>query len=146
MRCPNSRATPALIGLCLAAAFPAAQAAARVHAVHAAREPMITDEPRLEERLMRRQADEGPTTVFFGEDKTCGFLSGSAGAALTCDSGSTCNFIPDLLPTATSKIGVQMCCDRDECNGFLACLHSSVAIDTKACDDLCQENTFTLKW
>jgi len=135
----------AMIGLWFSA--PAAEAAA-----HHARAPepaaaLVTPGPELHELLRRQNGDTDiPTTLWYGTDKTCGYLSGSAGAALTCNSGSTCNFIPDLLPTQTSKIGIQLCCDALECNGFVTCVNSEIAVNPTSCDDVCQGNAFTLKW
>jgi len=61
--------------------------------------PAPTTAPKSPHELLRRglfelEGRELGTTILTGADQTCGYLSGSPGAGITCDGGNTCNFFP----------------------------------------------------
>ncbi|KAF4331848.1 hypothetical protein FBEOM_14384 [Fusarium beomiforme] len=87
-------------------------------------------------RLRERQASvsSGPgLTLTIAPDETCGYLSGSVGVPITCQNGAACSWELDVL-------GV-IACSTDV---FETCLESSIAVDQKVCDDVCQSDTWTL--
>jgi len=92
-------------------------------------------------QMMKRQVGGTEVEVLIASSKTCGYLSGVPGAALTCDGQATCSIIPDA-----SGIGVIMCCGLAECQLHIDCLDQTVAENTKSCDDVCQLDAFTKKW
>ncbi|KAF4439081.1 hypothetical protein FACUT_4435 [Fusarium acutatum] len=87
--------------------------------------------------LQARQADSSsePLVVTIAPDETCGYLSGNAGAAVTCDNGSPCSW------AAVSRSGL-VGCGSDI---YILCVESSIAVNPSSCDDVCQSNTFYLK-
>ncbi|KAG4273406.1 hypothetical protein FPRO04_09770 [Fusarium proliferatum] len=76
-----------------------------------------------------------PLVVTIAPDATCGYLSGQAGAAVTCGNGRPCSW------AATSRTGL-VGCGNDI---YILCVESSVAVNPSSCDDVCQSNTFYLK-
>ncbi|KAF4953750.1 hypothetical protein FGADI_5743 [Fusarium gaditjirri] len=88
----------------------------------------------LEARQAKSSTTE-PLVVTIAPDATCGYLSGQAGAAVTCDNGSPCSWAP------VSRTGILACGPE----GYLLCVESSIAVNPSSCDDVCQSNTFYLK-
>ncbi|KAF5973513.1 hypothetical protein FBULB1_8259 [Fusarium bulbicola] len=87
--------------------------------------------------LQARQAASSsePLVVTIAPDATCGYLSGQAGAAVTCGNGSPCSW------AGVSRSGL-VGCGSDI---FILCVESSIAVNPSSCDDVCQSNTFYLK-
>ncbi|KAF5981922.1 hypothetical protein FCOIX_4061 [Fusarium coicis] len=87
--------------------------------------------------LEARQAASSsePLVVTVAPDATCGYLSGQAGAAVTCANGRACSWAP------VSRTGILACGPE----GYLLCVESSIAVNPSSCDDVCQSNTFYLK-
>ncbi|KAG9498178.1 hypothetical protein J7337_011073 [Fusarium musae] len=86
--------------------------------------------------LRIRQADSSsePLKVTIAPDKTCGYLSGQPGAAVTCENDRLCSW------AASSGIGLVACASEI----YVSCVESSKAVDPKQCNDVCQSNTFNL--
>ncbi|KAF4342037.1 hypothetical protein FBEOM_3968 [Fusarium beomiforme] len=86
--------------------------------------------------LRVRQADSStePLKVTIAPDKTCGYLSGSAGAAITCENDRLCSW------AASSGVGLVACASEI----YVSCVESSKAVDPNECNDVCQSNTFNL--
>ncbi|KAH7150300.1 hypothetical protein B0J13DRAFT_673996 [Dactylonectria estremocensis] len=72
-------------------------------------------------------------TVTLAPDETCGYLSASAGAGITCDNGQNCAW--EVKEADVILCGTQI---KD------ACLESSVALNSDLCNDVCQSNEFNL--
>ncbi|KAF5648988.1 hypothetical protein F52700_807 [Fusarium sp. NRRL 52700] len=87
--------------------------------------------------LHARQAGSSsePLVVTIAPDATCGYLSGQAGAAITCDNGRPCSW-------ATVSTSGLVGCGNDI---YILCVESSIAVNPSSCDDVCQSNTFYLK-
>lgn len=87
--------------------------------------------------LRARQATSTSTTytITIAPDETCGYLSGAAGAAITCTNNEACTWVAD------PPLGIW--CGDDVHDD---CLPMSVALDPNECNDVCQSDTFTLKW
>ncbi|KAF9769131.1 hypothetical protein IL306_013493 [Fusarium sp. DS 682] len=85
---------------------------------------------------VRQAADSStePLAVTIAPDKTCGYLSGQAGAGITCDNGRPCSW------AASSGIGLVACGTEI----YVNCVESSKAVDPGECNDVCQSNTFNL--
>ncbi|KAF5566262.1 hypothetical protein FNAPI_1261 [Fusarium napiforme] len=86
--------------------------------------------------LRVRQADSStePLKVTIAPDKTCGYLSGQPGAAVTCENDRLCSW------AASSGVGLVACASEI----YVACVESSKAVDPSQCNDVCQSNTFNL--
>ncbi|KAF5591095.1 hypothetical protein FPANT_5828 [Fusarium pseudoanthophilum] len=86
--------------------------------------------------LRIRQADSSsePLKVTIAPDKTCGYLSGQPGAAVTCENDRLCSW------AASSGVGLVACASEI----YVACVESSKAVDPSQCNDVCQSNTFNL--
>lgn len=86
--------------------------------------------------LKHRQAETTSSvtyTITMSPDKTCGYLSGSAGVGITCENGATCAWEVkevDAILCGTAILN--------------RCIESSVAVDPDQCDDVCQSNEFNL--
>lgn len=101
----------------------------------------ILDELKLlvgNDGLRIRQADSSsePLKVTIAPDKTCGYLSGQPGAAVTCENDRLCSW------AASSGVGLVACASEI----YVACVESSKAVDPSQCNDVCQSNTFNLLW
>ncbi|KAF4456670.1 hypothetical protein F53441_1226 [Fusarium austroafricanum] len=72
--------------------------------------------------------------VTIAPDKTCGYMSGAVGVPITCGNGSPCSW------AATSGVGLVACGTEI----YVNCVESSQAVDPKACNDVCQSNTYNL--
>ncbi|KAJ9415094.1 hypothetical protein FOXG_14577 [Fusarium oxysporum f. sp. lycopersici 4287] len=99
----------------------------------------ILDELKLlvgNDGLRIRQADSSsePLKVTIAPDKTCGYLSGQPGAAVTCENDRLCSW------AASSGVGLVACASEI----YVACVESSKAVDPSQCNDVCQSNTFNL--
>jgi hypothetical protein len=95
--------------------------------------------------LQARQEDTTTTTtsslvVTIAPSNTCGYLSGMPGVAITCPNLSACSWA--TISTLGSTSGL-VACNSDI---YITCIESSKAVDTIACDDVCQSNTFYLRW
>ncbi|KAJ3552806.1 hypothetical protein NPX13_g11030 [Xylaria arbuscula] len=99
--------------------------------------PEITAAPAIKE-LFKRQSS-GDQTVLIGPDNTCGYVSGRAGAPITCNNDYTCAFI------IQEDFGRAGCCEGDNCGLRATCLDYSAVYYSSACDDGCLQDTFTLK-
>jgi hypothetical protein len=78
--------------------------------------------------------------VTIAPSNTCGYLSGMPGVAITCENLSSCSWATvSTLGTTSGLVG----CDSEI---YITCVESSKAVDPAACDDLCQSNTFYLRW
>ncbi|KAI0513158.1 hypothetical protein F5B22DRAFT_275767 [Xylaria bambusicola] len=99
--------------------------------------PEITEAPAIRE-LFKRQSG-GDQTVLIGPDNTCGYVSGRAGAPITCNNDYTCAFI------IQDNFGRAGCCDGDNCGLRATCLDYSQVYYSSACDNGCLQDTFTLK-
>ncbi|KAF5710364.1 hypothetical protein FMUND_9566 [Fusarium mundagurra] len=88
------------------------------------------------EGLRVRQADSSsePLKVTIAPDKTCGYLSGQPGAAVTCENDRMCSW------AASSGVGLVACASEI----YVACVESTKAVDPSQCNDVCQSNTFNL--
>jgi hypothetical protein len=94
--------------------------------------------------LQARQEDTTTTTtsslvVTIAPSNTCGYLSGMPGVAITCPNLSACSWA--TISTLGSTSGL-VACNSDI---YITCIESSKAVDTIACDDVCQSNTFYLR-
>ncbi|KAI1431732.1 hypothetical protein GGR50DRAFT_677869 [Xylaria sp. CBS 124048] len=96
----------------------------------------VTPAPDIKE-LMKRQAIE--QTVLFAPDNTCGYVSGRAGDAFTCNGGNTCAFIIE------PSYGAVGCCNGDSCGLRAACMDYKQVFISSACDNGCLQDTFTAK-
>ncbi|KAF4949762.1 hypothetical protein FSARC_13409 [Fusarium sarcochroum] len=86
--------------------------------------------------LGKRQATTSAETTFtlvISPDKTCGFLSGSPGNAITCENGDNCSW--ELAHLTAIFCGT---------TAYNRCLNRADAINTKLCDDVCQSNSYNL--
>ncbi|KAH7130888.1 hypothetical protein EDB81DRAFT_905521, partial [Dactylonectria macrodidyma] len=84
--------------------------------------------------LRARQVSSSITyTYTLAPAETCGYLSASAGAAITCENGQLCAW-------EVKEAGVVFCGTEVKNQ----CFDSSVAVDTALCSDVCQSNTFNL--
>ncbi|KAH7118677.1 hypothetical protein B0J13DRAFT_569535 [Dactylonectria estremocensis] len=84
--------------------------------------------------LKPRQVSSSITyTYTLAPDETCGYLSASAGAAITCENRQLCAW-------EVKEAGVVFCGSEVKTQ----CFDSSVAVDTALCSDVCQSNTFNL--
>ena len=101
--------------------------------------PLPTVMPKVQE-LLRRQAVTSSTSyeVWDAKGPTCGYLSGTPGAALSCGGLSTCMFLPHLR--------AQWCCGLTDCEAYLSCLDAVSVADPQICDDVCHQDEFMLKW
>ncbi|KPM34600.1 hypothetical protein AK830_g11977 [Neonectria ditissima] len=72
-------------------------------------------------------------TVTVAPDETCGYLSGEAGAAITCENDGICSWEAQSL----NVVG---------CGDILhsTCYPMSEATDLSSCNDVCQTNTWNL--
>ncbi|KAF2965929.1 hypothetical protein GQX73_g7620 [Xylaria multiplex] len=96
----------------------------------------ITEAPKIRE-LMRRA--EGEQTILFGPDNTCGYVSGRAGAPITCNTAYTCAFIYD------DSYGRGGCYSDNDYGIRDTCLDYQQVYSTSLCDNGCLQDTFTLK-
>ncbi|KAI1281772.1 hypothetical protein F5Y07DRAFT_269548 [Xylaria sp. FL0933] len=100
--------------------------------------PEITEAPSIKE-LLKRQSSSGDQTVLIGPDNTCGYVSGRAGAPITCNNDYTCAFI------IQEDFGRAGCCQGDYCGLRATCYDYQQVYSSSACDDGCLQDTFTLK-
>ncbi|KAI1329302.1 hypothetical protein F5Y16DRAFT_106025 [Xylariaceae sp. FL0255] len=100
--------------------------------------PAVTAGPSVKE-LLKRQSDLG--TLFVAPDATCGYVSGRAGAAYTCNDEYTCN----LLEEPASSTGYVACCNGEVCGARVTCLDYTQVYSSSLCDDGCMQDTFTAK-
>ncbi|KAI1754766.1 hypothetical protein F4782DRAFT_528126 [Xylaria castorea] len=98
--------------------------------------PEITQAPNLGELFKR---DTGDQTVLIAPDNTCGYVSGRAGAAVTCNNDYTCAFV------IQEDFGRAGCCQGDNCGLRATCLDYNEVYSQSACDDGCLQDTYTLK-
>lgn len=78
--------------------------------------------------------------VTIAPSNTCGYLSGMAGVAITCQNSSPCSWATiSTFGTTSGLVG----CDSEI---YITCVESSKAVDPSACNDICQSNTFYLRW
>ncbi|RYO79956.1 hypothetical protein DL764_009953 [Monosporascus ibericus] len=105
--------------------------------------PLPTNLPFNPAELFKRQEDSFTTlTDIYAPDRTCGYVSGSAGAHLVCDMGATCLFL--LVDGAP---GGRACCEgEDTCSASIECYDRTAATNLASCDESCQTNRFYLKW
>ncbi|KAM0551883.1 hypothetical protein ACHAPJ_008220 [Fusarium lateritium] len=86
--------------------------------------------------LGKRQATASTDTTFtlvISPDKTCGFLSGSPGNAITCGNGQKCSWeLAHLTAIFCGETAYNRCIDRTD------------ALNTKLCGDVCQSNSYNL--
>lgn len=89
----------------------------------------------------RREATTSSSLVVtIAPSNTCGYMSGMPGVAITCENSSSCSWAPvSTLGTTSGLVG----CGTEI---YITCIESSKAVDPAACDDLCQSNTFFLRW
>ncbi|KAK7427051.1 hypothetical protein QQZ08_006478 [Neonectria magnoliae] len=85
---------------------------------------------------LRRREDSSThvtITVTMAPDETCGYLSGEAGAAITCENNELCSWEVKML-------------DAVGCGGILhtSCVPLTVFADVSSCNDVCQSNTWNL--
>ncbi|KAI1167172.1 hypothetical protein F5B18DRAFT_476483 [Nemania serpens] len=98
--------------------------------------PEITQGPSVKELLRRAAGDE---TVLLGPDNTCGYVSGRAGAPITCNGAYTCALI---FGEDYGRAG----CYSDPNLGIRATCYDYRQVYTQsACDDGCLQDTYTLK-
>ncbi|SPJ75450.1 uncharacterized protein FTOL_05181 [Fusarium torulosum] len=77
--------------------------------------------------------------VTIAPSNTCGYLSGMAGVAITCQNSSPCSWAAiSTFGTTSGLVG----CDSEI---YITCIESSKAVDPSACNDICQSNTFYLR-
>ncbi|KAI0542172.1 hypothetical protein GGR58DRAFT_527231 [Xylaria digitata] len=98
--------------------------------------PEITEAPKIGE-LMRRA--EGEQTILLGPDNTCGYVSGRAGAPITCNTAYTCAFVYD------DSYGRGGCYSDGDYGIRDTCLDYQQVYSTSLCDNGCLQDTFTLK-
>ncbi|KAI1428857.1 hypothetical protein F5Y12DRAFT_710804 [Xylaria sp. FL1777] len=98
--------------------------------------PAITEAPSIRELFKRQSGDQ---TVLIGPDNTCGYVSGRAGAPITCNNDYTCAFIIE------QNFGRAGCCQGDNCGIRATCYDYQQVYSSSACDDGCLQDTFTLK-
>ncbi|KAI1294046.1 hypothetical protein F5Y03DRAFT_326703 [Xylaria venustula] len=101
--------------------------------------PEITEAPSIKELLKRQSGSSDDETILIGPDNTCGYVSGRAGAPITCNDDYTCAFI------IQSTFGRAGCCQGDYCGLRATCLDYQQVYSSSACDDGCLQDTFTLK-
>ncbi|OAA57557.1 hypothetical protein SPI_07216 [Niveomyces insectorum RCEF 264] len=100
--------------------------------------PVPTPGPEVKE-LVRRAASS-PTTVFYAQDNTCGYLSGFSSQAYTCN-----DLVAQCAIITVSSLGYIGCCDDGQCGGFhLNCVDNAQFSSSK-CNSDCLSDTFTLK-
>ncbi|KAK7413777.1 hypothetical protein QQX98_007344 [Neonectria punicea] len=90
----------------------------------------------LDEVDLRRREDSSThvtITVTMAPDETCGYLSGEAGAAITCENNELCSWEVKML-------------DAVGCGGILhtSCVPLTEFTDASSCNDVCQSNTWNL--
>lgn len=78
-------------------------------------------------------------TATIASDKTCGYISGSAGNAVTCDNEKQCVWEEKYVH------GI-MCGIDNDATIKRQCIDKEKAENTDICDDLCQSNAFYLLW
>ncbi|KAI0426070.1 hypothetical protein F5Y09DRAFT_77462 [Xylaria sp. FL1042] len=100
--------------------------------------PEITKAPSIKE-LLKRQSSSGDQTVLIGPDNTCGYVSGRAGAPITCNYDYTCAFIIE------EDFGRAGCCQGDYCGLRATCFGYEQVFSSSVCDDGCLQDTYTLK-
>lgn len=107
--------------------------------------PLPTDPPSLgmmaRARLDARQ-DESLVTIQYNNDNTCGYISGSRGAAFSCvNTNAYC-----ALYTSHDNIpGRMACCDAIECHFQVTCIDYEQYTDN-ICQGPCLTDTLTAKW
>ncbi|TGJ79483.1 hypothetical protein E0Z10_g9285 [Xylaria hypoxylon] len=99
--------------------------------------PEITQAPNVRE-LFKRQSN-GDQVVLIGPDNTCGYVSGRAGAPITCNNDYTCAFVYD------DSYGRAGCCQGDDCGIRNTCLDYDQVYSTSLCDNGCLQDTYTVK-
>ncbi|KAK0638500.1 hypothetical protein B0T16DRAFT_421269 [Cercophora newfieldiana] len=88
----------------------------------------------------KRQATTSSTTTFTvtkAPDSTCGFLSGSPGAAITCENKKPCVW-------ESQYVGAIFCGFEDTDPSYLRCFEREAALNPSSCNDVCQTNSFNL--
>ncbi|KAJ8105013.1 hypothetical protein ONZ43_g7594 [Nemania bipapillata] len=99
--------------------------------------PEITQAPNVKD-LFRR--DTGDQTVLIAPDNTCGYVSGRAGAPITCNTAYTCAIVIE------ESYGRAGCCMGDDCGIRATCYDYQQVYSASVCDDGCLQDTYTLKW
>ncbi|KAI8955101.1 hypothetical protein F4801DRAFT_586975 [Xylaria longipes] len=98
--------------------------------------PEITQAPNLPALFMR---DTGDQTVLIAPDNTCGYVSGRAGAAVTCNGDYTCALV---IQPGFGRAG---CYSGDNYGLRATCLDYNQVYLQSACDDGCLQDAYTLK-
>ncbi|KAI0874825.1 hypothetical protein GGS24DRAFT_325821 [Hypoxylon argillaceum] len=98
--------------------------------------PEITAGPNVKDLFKR---DTGDQTVLIAPDNTCGYISGRAGAPITCNGDYTCAIVIE------ESLGRAGCCMGDDCGIRATCYDYSQVYSASVCDDGCLQDTYTLK-
>lgn len=98
--------------------------------------------PELRHMAKRQQTtvSNAVFTVTIATDETCGWLSGSPGSPITCENHQPCMW--------DGALGI-ICGVPDNPNNWqvhVRCVESAVALNTGLCSDVCQSNSFFLRW
>ncbi|KAI0113718.1 hypothetical protein GGR51DRAFT_21669 [Nemania sp. FL0031] len=98
--------------------------------------PEITPGPNVKD-LFRRA--DGDSTVLIGPDNTCGYVSGRAGAPITCNTAYTCALVIE------STYGRAGCYSGEDFGIRATCYDYNQVYQSSYCDDGCLQDTYTLK-
>ncbi|KAF5721666.1 hypothetical protein FGLOB1_115 [Fusarium globosum] len=84
----------------------------------------------------RAETEDSAVVVTIAPDETCGYVDGYEESPVTCPNSSLCSW------AVFSGSGLVGCGSRI----YITCVESSIAVNSTRCDDVCQSNTFYLKW
>ncbi|KAH7129912.1 hypothetical protein B0J13DRAFT_627054 [Dactylonectria estremocensis] len=83
----------------------------------------------------KRATSATAVTWTISPDETCGYLSGSVGAPITCDNSAICEWLPR---------GGVLCEGGTTYSAHVSCYEMEDALNTDKCNDVCTSNIYNL--
>ncbi|KAH7128954.1 hypothetical protein EDB81DRAFT_764104 [Dactylonectria macrodidyma] len=96
-----------------------------------------TAHPHAPRAQQERETSVTGYTWTFAPDATCGYLSGSGGAPITCESSAICEWLPSVAI---------YCEGVTTYSAHTQCLEMEDALNTDKCNDVCTSNIYNLLW
>lgn len=87
--------------------------------------------------LQKRETSVTGATWTIATDETCGYLSGSVGAPITCEDYATCAW---NVPAGF------LCFGSETATGYVTCYDRGDALNTDNCNDVCTSDVYNLLW